>query len=135
MIANSTLNNLKNKNIEVTGGSSKLIPTSNAQENQNLSILEKINESEIKKNLNATNMNISQLVNNVSGLIEDSNVIFDPRKSLMTENNDDSESIRKGKNVVDKFKHSLPSTVFKKREFVIDKNKINTDEKGNLIKI
>jgi len=47
---------------------------------------------------------------------------YDPRKSLMTEFNDE-EHARKGKNVVDKYKHSLPSTLFKKRELVLDKNK------------
>ncbi len=63
---------------------------------------------------------------------ESASTTFDPRISLMTDFNDD-ESARKGKNAVDKFKHSLPSTVFKKREFVLDKSKTMSAEKGNKI--
>jgi hypothetical protein len=98
------------------------MPVSETPEIKSSNAGEKPNESE--NNNVQTNKSLNL------GLQDDSaSTIYDPRKSLMTDFNDDENS-RKGKNVVDKFKHSLPSTVFKKREFVLEKSKTMSAEKG-----
>jgi hypothetical protein len=72
--------------------------------------------------------------------IEENEEFFDGKKSIKTEsvydptnnNNEDaiSEMSRKGKNVADKFKNSLPSDLFKRREY-----SMATAEKKNSIQI
>jgi hypothetical protein len=124
------MNDLKNKNLIVRNSQNVNMPISNLLEIENSSILMKINESVINTNLNSTNyVNLSN-VTNVTGFNDESS--FYDKKSTFSEKedkNEDSEYSRKGKNIAYKYKNSLPSTMFKKREFVIDKSKNSTEEK------
>lgn len=110
--------------------SSNKIPVSEAAPLKNAQSDNKANESDINIKNNINKQMDRSLTS--KGLNDDStSSIYDPRKSMITDFNDE-EHARKGKNVVDKFKNSLPSSVFKKREFVIDKSKTMSTDKGNL---
>jgi hypothetical protein len=105
------------------------MPASQTPEIKISNLTEKTNETYLN-NTNSTNLTKS--TTNVGLLDESASTIYDPRKSMISDLNDE-EHARKGKNVVDKFKHSLPSSVFKKREFVLDKSKNLSAEKGKII--
>lgn len=121
------INNLKNKNLVVRANSTASMPVAETPETTSMNLPDKIKESD--------SMSTSPAIINKSvtlDLQDDSaSTAYDPRRSLMTDLNED-EHARKGKNVVDKFKHSLPPSVFKKREFVLDKSKNMSAEKGTV---
>ena len=125
---NHILNDLKNQSISLRTNSTISMPAGRTPETKISNIIEKTNET----NLNNTNStNLTKSTTNIGLYDESASTIYDPRKSMISDLNDE-EHARKGKNVVDKFKHSLPSSVFKKREFVIDKSITLSAEKGKI---
>ena len=98
------------------------------EENSLLNSPMKINESEFSQihDMSVDNLHIEENV-------------FEARKSVVNlsvmekdDHDNVSEMSRKGKNISDKYKNSLPPSVFKKREFVLDHSNTISNIKGNL---
>lgn len=105
------------------------MPITNVNDLQYSSILDNINESVIVKPNNPNNLNFL----NINRSLIDDSAIYETQKSLNSNPmnipiQDNISESRKVKNVIDAYQNSLPPILFKKREFIVEKNKSNIEE-------